>query len=64
MSQLEKVIFINASPRKNGNTAQVLSECAEVIEKQGLKTEIINLRGKNIESCHACGKCAKIKNVK
>ena len=61
---MEKVIFINASPRKNGNTAQVLSECAEVIEKQGLKTEIIHLRGKSIESCHACGKCAKIKKCK
>ncbi len=61
---MEKVIFINASPRKNGNTAQVLSECAEVIEKQGLKTEIINLRGKNIESCHACAKCAEIKKCK
>jgi multimeric flavodoxin WrbA len=29
-----------------------------------LKTEIINLRVKNIESCHACGKCAKIKKCK
>jgi multimeric flavodoxin WrbA len=61
---MEKVLFICASPRKNGNTAQVLSECAEVIEKQGLKTEIIYLRGKHIESCHACGKCAKIQKCK
>jgi multimeric flavodoxin WrbA len=51
-------------PRKNGNTAQVLSKCAEEVEKHGLKTEIIYLRGKNIESCHACGKCAKIKKCK
>ena len=57
---MEKVLFICASPRKDGNTAQVLSECAEVIENQGLETEIIYLRGKRIESCRACGKCAKI----
>ncbi len=57
---MEKVLFICASPRKEGNTAQVLSECAKVIENQGLKTEIVFLRGKSIESCRACGKCAKI----
>ena len=57
---MEKVLFICASPRKDGNTAQVLSECAEVIENQGLETETIYLRGKRIESCRACGKCAKI----
>lgn len=57
---MEKVLFICASPRKEGNTAQVLSECAKVIENQGLETETIYLRGKSIESCRACGKCAKI----
>jgi multimeric flavodoxin WrbA len=61
---MEKVLFICASPRKNGNTAQVLSKCADTIEKHGLKTEIIYLQNKNIESCHACGKCAKIKKCK
>jgi multimeric flavodoxin WrbA len=57
---MEKVLFICASPRKEGNTAQVLAECAKVIENQGLETETIYLRGKSIESCRACGKCAKI----
>jgi multimeric flavodoxin WrbA len=61
---MEKVLFICASPRKEGNTAQVLSECAEVIENHGLKTEIVYLRGKSIESCRACGKCAKIHKCK
>jgi multimeric flavodoxin WrbA len=61
---MEKVLFICASPRKEGNTAQILLECAEVIENQGLKTEIVYLRGKSIESCRACGKCAKIHKCK
>jgi multimeric flavodoxin WrbA len=61
---MEKVLFICASPRKGGNTAQVLSECAEVIENHGLETETVYLRGKTIESCHACGKCAKIHKCK
>lgn len=57
---MEKVIFICASPRSGGNTEQVLAECAEMIEEQGLKTETIYLRGKKIESCRACGRCAKL----
>jgi multimeric flavodoxin WrbA len=61
---MEKVLFICASPRKEGNTAQILLESAEVIENQGLKTEIVYLRGKSIESCRACGKCAKIHKCK
>ncbi len=61
---MEKVLFICASPRKEGNTAQVLSKCAEVIENHGLETEIVYLRGKTIESCRACGKCAKIYKCK
>ncbi len=61
---MEKVLFICASPRKDGNTAQVLSECAKIIEKQGLETETVYLRGKKIESCHACGKCAEIHKCK
>lgn len=60
LPQMEKVLFICASPRKEGNTAQVLAECAKVIENQGLETETIYLRGKSIESCRACGKCAEI----
>jgi len=57
---MEKVLFICASPRKEGNTAQVLSECAKSIENQGMKTETVYLRGKTIESCRACGKCEEI----
>ena len=56
---MEKVLLMCASPRK-GNTAQVLSECARIIEDNGLETETVYLRGKKIESCTACGKCAKI----
>jgi multimeric flavodoxin WrbA len=61
---MEKVLFMCASPRKDGNTAQVLSECAKIIENQGLETETVYLRGKTIESCRACGKCAEIHKCK
>ena len=43
-----KKFFLYAqAPRKNGNTSEVLSECAGIIENHGLTTETIYLRGKN-----------------
>jgi multimeric flavodoxin WrbA len=55
---IKKVLLIAGSPRKKGNTAQVVAECAKVIEAQGIKTEIISFAGKKIEGCIACYKCA------
>ncbi len=61
---MAKVILLNASPRANSNTLDVLNVCAREIEKNGVETEIISLKGKNIQSCKAClschetGKCA------
>jgi len=55
---VKKVLLIAGSPRKNGNTAQIVAECAKVIEAQGIKTEIVSFAGKRIEACIACYKCA------
>lgn len=55
---MEKVVLLSGSPRSQGNTMRILQECARVIESQGLRTEIISLSGKRIQSCIACGKCA------
>ena len=51
------VILLSGSPRKDSNTVEVLEICAKEIEKQGLSTEIITLRGMKIQSCIACLKC-------
>ena len=57
-----KVILLSGSPRKNSNTMTVLEECAKYIEKEGVETEIISLRGKDIKSCIGCLKCTETKN--
>ena len=57
-----KVILLNASPRANSNTLAVLEECAREIEKEGVETEIISLRGKKIQSCIACSRCVETGN--
>lgn len=45
-----KVILLCGSPRLEGNTAQVLAECAKVIEAEGLETETVLLAEKKILS--------------
>jgi multimeric flavodoxin WrbA len=56
---LARVILINGSPRAEGNTALVLSECARAIEAAGVEAEVISFSDKKIESCTACYQCQK-----
>ncbi|MDI9633444.1 MAG: flavodoxin family protein [Methanolinea sp.] len=53
-----KVVLLCGSPRPQGNTAQVVEECARVIRENGLEAEIVSLAGRKVESCTACYRCA------
>ena len=55
-----KVLLINGSPRKEGNTAIALNEMVKVFEKEGIATEIMHIGGKDIRGCIACGKCRQL----
>ncbi|GAA0122836.1 flavodoxin family protein [uncultured Clostridium sp.] len=52
-----KVIAINGSPRKNGNTSQALEVMADELEQQGIEVEIIQIGQLNIHGCIGCGYC-------
>jgi multimeric flavodoxin WrbA len=52
-----KVVAINGSARKDGNTAILLRYALGEIEKEGIETELIQLAGKKIRGCIACNKC-------
>lgn len=52
-----KVIAINGSARKNGNTAILLNTILEILEKKGIETELIELFDKKIYPCKACFTC-------
>ena len=52
-----KVIAINGSPRKNGNTSQALKIMADELEEQGIEVEIIQIGHLNIHGCLGCGYC-------
>jgi len=54
-----KVILISGSPRPQGNTAQLMQECAKVIQGMGVEAEVVSLANMKVESCIACQKCAQ-----
>jgi len=57
---MKKVLLLCGSPRPNGNTYQVLEECAGAIENEGLEAEIISFAGEDIRSCIHCKKCGEL----
>ena len=52
-----KVLLLNGSTRINGCTYTALSAVAEALNKEGIETEILQMGGKSIKDCIACGKC-------
>jgi multimeric flavodoxin WrbA len=54
-----KVLGINCSPRKGGNTELLLKEVFKSLETNGIKTELFQIGGKKIRGCIACMKCRK-----
>lgn len=57
-----KVIAINGSSRKDGNTVDMLRVVLQELEKRGIETELIQLAGQTIHPCKACFVCVGKKN--
>jgi multimeric flavodoxin WrbA len=57
-----KVVAFNGSPKPNGNTAQGIRIVFEELQKAGIETEFIQLGGRKVFGCLACGKCWETKN--
>lgn len=57
-----KVVAINGSPRKNGNTTIIIRKVFEELEKEGIETELIHLGGNPVRGCMACGACGRNKD--
>lgn len=54
-----KVIAINGSPKKRGNTYCAIQIVAKELEKDGIEVEILHIGNKSIKGCLACGQCSK-----
>ena len=54
-----KILLINGSPRKNGNTARALSEMKQVFLAQGIECETVQIGNREIRGCIGCKSCRK-----
>lgn len=52
-----KVIGLSSSARKDGNTAILINQVFEELNREGIDTELIQLAGQVIEPCKACWAC-------
>jgi len=52
-----KVLIINGSSRKDGNSARLLREATDVFDKESIEWESYQIGGKAIRGCTACDYC-------
>ena len=52
-----KVVAFNGSPRRGGNTEQLIRKVFEPLEAAGIETELVQLGGHAVHGCTACRKC-------
>lgn len=57
-----KVLAINGSARKDGNTALLVRRALEELEAEGIATELVQLAGVRLRGCTACYGCFKAKD--
>ncbi len=57
-----KVLALNGSPNKEGNTWHAIKMVTAELEKENIETEIIHVGNKIIRGCTACSQCARNKN--
>ena len=54
-----KVVGVAGSLRPKSNTLHYVRMGLEVLEREGIKTELISLRGKEMKPCNGCYDCIK-----
>lgn len=55
-----KILLINGSPKKEGNTYIALHEVQKTLEAEGIETELIHVGHKAIRGCIACNRCVEL----
>ena len=59
---MKKIYAVNGSPRKNGNTAQLLQKALEGAASVGAEVKLIQLADLNFSGCRSCFACKKLEN--
>jgi multimeric flavodoxin WrbA len=52
-----KVVAVCGSARRKGNTSLLIEAVFEPLREAGVECELIELAGKDVRGCTACGKC-------
>ena len=53
-----KVLMINGSPRKGGNTSIALQEMEKTFQEEGIEVETVQIGNEDVRGCIACNTCA------
>ena len=59
---MKKIFAVNGSPRKNGNTAQLLQKALEGAAGAGAEVKLIQLADLDFSGCRSCFACKKLAN--
>ena len=59
-----KVVAFSGSARKGGNTALLLRRVLDVLEAEGIETELVELAGAKVQGCTVCLKCREITDAR
>lgn len=59
-----KVTAFNCSPHKDGNTAHMINAVLSILKDEGIETEVVQVGGKDLHGCKACGACRKNQDMK
>jgi multimeric flavodoxin WrbA len=59
-----KIIGINGSPRREGNTSRMLATLFETLHEEGVETELVQVGGTDIRGCRSCYACIRNKDSK
>ncbi len=54
-----KVLLINGSPHREGNTFIALDEVARTLREEGVESEIVSIGTKPVRGCIGCWQCAR-----
>jgi multimeric flavodoxin WrbA len=57
-----KVVAVNGSARKGGNTAELIEAVFVPLREAGIEVELIELAAKDVRGCTACRKCFETKD--
>lgn len=57
-----KAVAFNCSPREDGNTAGFIATVMDVLRAEGIETETVQVGGRLLRGCQACGVCRERKD--